>query len=258
MGVPKGSILGALFYILVTNDFPETIFSTSSYVHWSHMTTHCNDCGGLCCFADDSTFTVSSQDQDTLEEKLNVKYEVMAKYLGNNKLKLNDDKTHLLIMTTKHKRRLMNIQTTIFTDQEEIKPIKTELLGIYIQDDLKWNEYIQNNGKSLLRQLSTRLNALRIISNVASFKARLMIGNGIFMSKLIFQISLWGGAEDYLLNSLQVVQNKAARFITKKGKYTPIPELLKQCAWLSVRQSIFYHSVILIYKTLSTTNPKYI
>ena len=162
-------------------------------------------------------------------------------------------------MTTKHKRRLMNIQTTIFTDQEEIKPIKTEkLLGIYIQDDLKWNEYIQNNEKSLLRQLSTRLNALRIISNVASFKARLMIGNGIFMSKLIFQISLWGGAEDYLLNSLQVVQNKAARFITKKGKYTPIAELLKQCAWLSVRQSIFYHSVILIYKTLSTTNPKYI
>ena len=67
-----------------------------------------------------------------MEKKLNVKYEVMAKYLGNNKLKLNDDKTHLLIMTTKHKRRLMNIQTAIFTDQEEIKPIKTEkLLGIH-------------------------------------------------------------------------------------------------------------------------------
>ena len=70
--------------------------------------------------------------------------------------------------------------------------------------------------KSLLRQLSNRLNALRIISNVASFKARLMVGNGIFRSKLVFQISLWGGAEDYLLDSLQVVQNTAARFITKK------------------------------------------
>ena len=83
---------------------------------------------------------------------------------------------------------------------QEIKPIKTEkLLGIFIQNDLKWTEYIQNNEKSLLKQLRSRLNALRMISKIASFKVRLMIANGIFCSKLIFQISLWGGTEDYHL-----------------------------------------------------------
>ena len=81
-------------------------------------------------------------------------------------------------------------------------------------------------------------------------------------------VSLWvslyskclsgGGAEEHLLSSLQVVQNKAARFITKKGKFTPVSELLQQCSWLSVRQSILYHSVLMIYKTISTTYPKYI
>ena len=124
--------------------------------------------------------------------------------MGNNKLKLNDDKTHLLIMTTKQKQRLVNINVKINTPTEEINPIKSEkLLGIFIQDDLKWNEYIQNNEKRLLKQLNTRLNALKMISNIASFKTRLMIANGIFCSKLIFQIGLWGGTEEYLLSALQ-------------------------------------------------------
>ena len=78
------------------------------------------------------------------------------------------------------------------------------------------------------------------------------------MSKLIFQISLWGGAEEHLLSALQVLQNKACRLITRRGRYTPVSELLRQCGWLSVRQSIVFHSLVQIYKTLSTTYPKYI
>ena len=256
VGVPQGSILGPLCYILFTNDLPETILDNSGHVHWSQLTTHCAKCGGLCCFADDSTYSVASSDQDVLEQKLNDKYSTLASYMGNSGLKLTDDKTHLLIMTTKQKRKLINIDVHT---TEEIKPIKSEkLLGIFIQDDLKWSDYILNNEKSLIRQLTSRLNALKIISGVASFKARLMIGNGIFCSKLIFQISLCGGTEEYLLNALQIVQNKAARSVTRRGKYTHIAELLRQCGWLSVRQLVFYHSVILIYKTLQTTYPKYI
>ena len=103
----------------------------------------------------------------------------MANYLGNNRLKLNDDKTHLLIMTTKQKQRILNIDIQINTPNEEIRPIKSEkLLGIYIQDDLKWSEYIQNHEKSLIKQLTSRLNALRIISGAANFKTTLMIANG--------------------------------------------------------------------------------
>ena len=259
VGVPQGSILGPLCYILFTNDLPETIFNTNSHVHWSHLTTHCEDCGGLCCFADDSTYSVASVDQDILEQKLNEKYAVLANYMANNKLKLNDDKTHLLIMTTKQKQRIINIEIKISTPTEDIKPIKSEkLLGIFIQDDLKWTDYVQNNEKSLLKQLNTRLNALKLISNVADFKTRLMVANGIFCSKLIFQINLWGGTEEYLLNSLQIVQNKAARFVARRGRYTPVVQLMKECGWLSVRQLVMYHSIILIYKTIQATSPKYL
>ena len=115
-------------YVLFTNDLPETVLESQSHVHFSHLTTYCEQCGGLCCFADDSTYGVSSADQDILENKLNARYEVLAEYMANNKLKLNDDKTHLLIMTTKQKHRLLNITVKITTPTEEIKPIKSEKL----------------------------------------------------------------------------------------------------------------------------------
>ena len=99
---------------------------------------------------------------------------------------------------------------------------------------------------------------MKMISSIANFKTRLMIANGIFCSKLIFQICLWGGSEDYLLSALQIVQNKAARFVARRGRYTPVVELLSQCGWLSVKQLAFYHGVILIYKTIKTTYPKYL
>ena len=259
VGVPQGSILGPLCYVLFTNDLPETVLETRSHVHWSHMTTHCAECGGLCCFADDSTFSVSSSDQDILTQKLSDGYSILADYMTNNCLKLNDDKTHLLVMTTRQKQRLLNMEVQINTRAEVIKPIKYEkLLGIFIQDDLKWSEYIQNIDKSLIKQLNTRVNALTMISKVASFKTRLMVAIGIFCSKLIFQISLWGGTEEYLLQSLQIIQNKAARRVAKRGIYTHVVDLLRQCGWLSVKQLVVYHSVILVYKTLQTTFPRYI
>ena len=162
-------------------------------------------------------------------------------------------------MTTNQKQRVLNIRTQINTPNEVIKPMRTEkLLGIIIQNDLKWNEYLLHDEKSLIKQLTSRLNALKIITKIASFKVRLMIANGIFCSKLIFEIFLWGGTEEYLLEALQVIQNKAARSVCKGDKYTAVADLLRQCGWLSVKQLVFFHSVVLVYKTILTTYPKYI
>ena len=109
-----------------------------------------------------------------------------------------------------------------------------------------------------MSQLTTRLGALKLISACTSFKTRLMIANGILMSKLIYQISLWGGADSYLLNSLQLVQNRAARFVTQREKLTPVKQLLSECGWLSVRQLEFFHSTIQVHKTIQSEMPKYL
>ena len=136
-------------------------------------------------------------------------------------------------MTTKQKQRILNINVQINTPNEEIKPIKSEkLLGIYIQDDLKWSEYIQNHEKSLIKQLTSRLNALRMISGAANFKTRLMIANGIFSSKLIFQISLWGGTEDYLLKCSTNCAAQGCQVCFKK-RFENSSQRTAQTVWLA-------------------------
>ena len=96
------------------------------------------------------------------------------------------------------------------------------------------------------------------MSQVADFKTRKLLANGLFMSKLVYLMPLWWGCDKFVIKALQIVQNKAARSVTKLGIFTPIRTLLKQCAWLSVNQSIFFHTVVLLYKTLQNQSPVYL
>ena len=99
---------------------------------------------------------------------------------------------------------------------------------------------------------------MKKIQNITSFKSRKMIANGIFISKLIYLMPLWSGCDEYLVKGLQVIQNKAARSVAKVSFFTPIKTLLKTCGWLSVRQLMAYHSLVLLYKTLSNKVPQYL
>ena len=181
--------------------------------------------------------------------------------MNNNKLKLNSDKTHLMLLGTDSawKRRLTPTSLSLNTGRETIGTTPCEqLLGGFIAQNLKWTNHILLNDKSLVKQLGTRLNALKKISRVADFKTRKMLADGLFMSKLVYLIPLWGGCEKFLIKALQIIQNKAARSVTKLGIYTPVQTLLRQCGWLSVNQLVFYHTVILLFKTLHNQTPKYL
>ena len=141
-----------------------------------------------------------------------------------------------------------------------IQPTETEkLLGRSINQNSKWQSHIQSGESSLTKQLTRRLNALKTVSVYATFKTRVSEANEIFMSVLIiYLIPLWGGCEDYLVRALQVLQNRAARQVTKMNWFTPTRRLLNQCGWLSIRQLIFYHSAVAIFRTRESRLPVYL
>ena len=174
-GVPQGSILGPLLYTLFTNELPEVIYDNPDHPDhpdhpalgeqvWPayHMADEEN--GSICCYADDTTFTSTDPDPATLSTKLTEKYKLIAQFMVNNKLKLNDDKTHLLVMTTGQARlRVMAANhVKIETPSKVIRSSSSEkLLGCWVHDDLKWTDHLRDNIENLIRSLNTRLGALK-------------------------------------------------------------------------------------------------
>ena len=183
----------------------------------------------------------------------------MASFLTSSRLQANDSKTHTMLLTTSQLRRSQNLSLTVEIGSVRQKNSQVErLLGLQLHDNLKFREYLQDNEKSLIKSLNKRLNALKQIRRVTSFPQRLAIANGIFNSKVIFLISVCGGTEDYLLNSLQIVVNKAMRVICNVGKSVKVEELQRRTKWLSVRQAAAYHSLMTARRILATKQPQYL
>ena len=262
-GVPQGSILGPLLYTVFTNELPEVIHDEHLIDHHTGNPIFHNDkdnLGCICCYTDDTTLTCTDSTSGGLTRKLSTCYDKIANFLRDNRLKLNDEKTNLLVIDrggSKSKYE-QERKVVINTPSLVISPTETQLklLGCNIHENLKWTDHLMTNENSLLKGLNQRLAALQKLARIASFRDRKMVANGIFMSKLLYLISLWGGCSKELKNALQVIQNKAARVVARRE--ASLIDMYKQIGWLSVNQLIFYHTVLLVFKVRGNGSPMYL
>ena len=181
VGVPQGSILGPLFYILFTNELPNLLVGL-----FDQQEPQDKPKTSIVCYADDTTVSLSHVNPTLLSEFSDQCYQKVSKYMASNKLKLNSSKTHFMILRSSEKvGGTHGLQLN--TGNEFIQPSSSQkLLGAHISQNLKWDQHIG----SVVSILTTRLNALRTISSVANFKTRKMIADGIFISSLIYVIQL--------------------------------------------------------------------
>ena len=208
-------------------------------------------------FIDDNTYSVAKEDAQELSQVLTDNYEKISDYMMANRLVINDKKTHLMVFC---KKSLINerINVSFKAGEHVIVSSKTEkLLGARLDQSLRWNAHIVDNEMSLVKQLNSRVNGLSIVARSASFKSRLMIANGIIIGKICNLIQLWGGASDFLIKSLQKIQNKAGRVVTRKPWFTPTRLILKQCNWLAIKQLVQYHIILSTHKMLKSGKPRY-
>ena len=203
-GVPQGSIGGPLLWLCFTCDQPDAVHEHQVVRQGLHRGCVAprddqgpgeqGDCGDLIGYVDDGAYSYAHSDPLVLSAVLSRKYTLLEGWISANKLVINAEKTHLLVMGPRkaaRKRGLVSLQAGPF----KIDPTESEkLLGCTLHQSMRWNHHIKDHSKSMIRQISTRINGLKKIAQNATFKTRLMIANGAVLSKLVYMISVWGGA----------------------------------------------------------------
>ena len=148
-------------------------------------------------YVDDGAFSYADADPAVLSQVLSRKFNMLEQWMHANKLVINPDKTHLIVMGSK-KHRNMRKEVSLVASGHTIYPTVTEkLLGGQLHQSLTWNFHLRDHKGSLTKQLTSRINGLKRVCANGSFKTKLKVANGLVVSKLTYLITLWGGAKDY-------------------------------------------------------------
>ena len=243
--------------LLITSSPPRLQCSTlGSSATTAPLTGHCEVHGDSIHFVDDGTVTFANKDPQVISDVLTSHYSSISDYMAANKLVINADKTHLLVMGP---RRLAGRreEVSVMAGGHRIKPTEShKLLGITVHQSMTWNQHIRDGKESVLRQLTVRVNGLRKLSNKADFGTKLMIANGIVMSKLAYGLAMWGSCQGYLRRALQVQQLTAARAVCGyQSFYWSTAKLLSTCGWLSSNQLYWQQVLTMAHKTLQSGKP---
>ena len=238
-GVPQGSNLGPLFFLIFFNDLPDSVSSAVD------------------AYADDTTITTSANSINAIEDQLNVDCEKVDKWMKSNKLKMNADKTHLLTVGTQRRLNSMPRHLEVSIDGVLVKeePSGCEsLLGCKVQADLKWDTHVSN----LKTNLSRRLAGLRCIISLCPKSVRKLLAEGIFNSVLVYCLPLYGGLSKHHVQDIQVLQNKAARMVCNAAVWSRRSTMFENLGWLTFNQLISYHSLILVHKIRRNEDPEHL
>ena len=226
-GVPQGSSLGPLLFLIYINDF-RLCLKKSKAGH----------------FADDTFIMYNGKKLKTIETIVNTELNQVAKWLRLNKLSLNAGKTELIFFHS-HQHTLSYDGISIKFNGKKLTPVdKIKYLGMYIDKYLNWNFHIQH----LSKKLSRANGILSKLRHNAPIVTCLNVYYAIFYSHLNYSCNLWGLTTEENLKKIEVLQKKCLRIITFSDFNSHTNQLFIDLKLLKVRDLIKLHQLKFVYE----------
>lgn len=236
-GVPQESILGPLLFNLYMLPLGHIIQNNSISYHN---------------YADDTQLYLAlSPRDDTPLESLSLCLNQITNWMSYNFLQLNTDKTEVIIFGKKDERTRIAalLDTQGLTAKDSVKN-----LGVIIDSELNFDGHIKAVTKSAFYHLKN-IAKLRDFMSVNDLEK---LVHAFMSSRIDYCNSLLIGLPKKNIKRLQLIQNAAARVLTKTKRHQHISPILMSLHWLPVRYRIDFKALLLVFKSLSGLGPVYL
>ena len=202
-GVPQGSVLGPLLFLIFINDIP----CASELLTWL--------------FADDTALVTSASSLEQLQTKMNIQIDKVHDWLLANKLSVHYIKKSQYMLINKNNNTRINDEFELLMGNHVIARTNCyRYLGILVDDRLSWTEHI-NEVCSKLSQVAGTIFKVR---NILSKQALMLIYHSLVGTKLRYGLICWATAHKFLLKKVNVIHNKIVTYLTFKKRCTrPCP-----------------------------------
>lgn len=211
-GVPQGSVLGAILFLIYINDLCNGSF-----------------CGNLTSFADDTALCYVKDDWVQINQAMNADAEALQWWFSNNHMLLSADKTKYINFTLRKELSFTEVfykcvdclskPETICTAKCTVvgKTTTMKYLGVILDFELNWKNQIAN----LKSKLNNTVRYFYFVKSVCSEKVMRMLYFSLVHSRIDYGLSCWGGTYDSSLKPIFIQQKHFVRLISKKSKMHP-------------------------------------
>ncbi len=187
VGVPQGSILGPLLFIIYINDMPNIV-------------KHCK----ILLYADDTLLYYSSKSASDIEKYVNEDLNLISQWLDQNLLTLNCKKSKFVLFGNNSRlKSFTNI--SIHVNEHQLARERTfKYLGITFSENLTWSDHLNN----ISTKINQRIGLLRRIKAFIPLKTRLIIHNALILPLFDYGDIIWGDKNNSydLMDQPQVLQ----------------------------------------------------